>query len=181
MPIARLCYKFGPRLVIGVCGFLGGLGYILMSQLSAVWQMYLLYGVLMSFSMGAYISVLPIVARWFVRRRGLMTGIVFTGMGIGMMVVPPVVSQLIATYGWRFLPDYRGYRGSGGDRGGGAISRRDPQKMGLLPYGQTRQTGSSRGGGRFFLREALRTLQFWLVSACTLSFWSAIPWSRCTL
>ena len=98
IPIAKLCYKFGPRLVIGTCGFLGGLGLILMSQVNAIWQVYLLYGLPVALNMGAYISILPVVARWFIRRRGMMTGVVFSGMGIGMVLFPPLVSQLISLY-----------------------------------------------------------------------------------
>ena len=66
IPIARLVEKSGPRLIIGVCGFIGGLGYILMPQITAVWQMYLLYGLAMSIGMAAWVTILPIVARWFV-------------------------------------------------------------------------------------------------------------------
>jgi sugar phosphate permease len=35
--------KFGPRVVITLCGLPLGLGYALMSQVSAMWQLYLLY------------------------------------------------------------------------------------------------------------------------------------------
>lgn len=37
----RLSDRFGPRLVITVCGLIIGLGYVLMSQISAIWQIYI--------------------------------------------------------------------------------------------------------------------------------------------
>ena len=33
--------RFGPRLVVTFCGFFLGLGYLLMSQINAIWQLYL--------------------------------------------------------------------------------------------------------------------------------------------
>lgn len=45
--------RFGPRVIITGCGLLLGLGYVLMSQVSTVWQLYLFYGVII----GAVLSV----------------------------------------------------------------------------------------------------------------------------
>jgi len=168
IPIARLSHKYGPQLVIGICGFLGGLGYILMSQVTAIWQIYLLYGMLMALSMGSYISILPVVAGWFVRRRGLMTGVVFSGMGIGMVVIPPLVSQLISAYDWRLSYAIVGIVAMIGVVAGAQFLRRDPYQVGLLPYGQDRMASAGPASGAspgLTFREALRTSQFWLLSA----------------
>jgi len=167
IPIARYCDRVSPRLVIGICGLIGGVGYLLMSQLSTVWQLYLLYGLLISFTMGAYIAILPVVAKWFVKRRGLMTGVVFSGMGIGMIVIPPLASQLISAYDWRLSYIIMGVIALVGIVIGAQFLRRDPQQVGLLPYGADKMdlpspVSESRG---FTFKEALRTRQFWLVSA----------------
>ena len=45
----RLNDRFGPRLLLTVGGFLAGTGYLLMSQVSAIWQIYLYFGVLVGF------------------------------------------------------------------------------------------------------------------------------------
>jgi len=169
IPIARLCNILAPRLVIGSCGFLGGLGYILMSQVSAIWQMYLLYGVLIAIGMGGYISILPIVARWFVKRRGLMTGIVFSGMGIGMVVVPPLVSRLIALYDWRIAYIIVGIVTMAGVVIGAQFLKRNPEQTGkMLSVTQTDPsdvvTPHSEMSG-FSYQKALRTNQFWILGA----------------
>ncbi|GAH33975.1 unnamed protein product, partial [marine sediment metagenome] len=39
--VGRLNDSFGPRIVMTVCGFFLGLGYLLMSQIGAIWQLYL--------------------------------------------------------------------------------------------------------------------------------------------
>ena len=40
---ARLTDKYGPRVVVSVCALILGLGYFLMSQINAAWQLYLFY------------------------------------------------------------------------------------------------------------------------------------------
>ena len=58
--------KFGPRVVLTLCGSLLGLGYLLMSQVNAIWQFYLFYGVIIGIGMGgSVIPLLSTVARWF--------------------------------------------------------------------------------------------------------------------
>jgi MFS family permease len=80
--LGRMNDRLGPRIVMTVTAFLLGLGLILMSRLSAAWQIYLFYGIL--FGMGlssADVIALSTTARWFMRRRGMMTGIVKVGTG----------------------------------------------------------------------------------------------------
>ena len=163
IPIARLCNKFAPRIVIAFCGFLCGLGYVLMSQITTVWQIYILYAILIAIGMGAYISILPIVARWFVKRRGLMTGIVFSGMGIGMIVVSPLISRLISFYDWRITYIIMGIITMAVLTIGAQFLRRDPYQSGKVPYGtdstdiaveNARTTGIS-------YKKALQSGQFW--------------------
>jgi MFS family permease len=98
---ARAADSFGPRLVITTSGLVLGVGYFLMSQIQTTWQLYLCYGVIISSGMSAYILMLSIVAKWFERRRGMMTAVSLSGMGIGMMVMPPISNSLISHYGWR--------------------------------------------------------------------------------
>lgn len=94
--------KFGPRIVLLLCGILLALGYVLMSQISALWHLYLLYGVLIGTGVGcAYVPIMSTIARWFVARRTLMTGIVSTGTGIGGLIIPLVATRLILAYNWR--------------------------------------------------------------------------------
>ena len=94
--------RFGPRKVMTFCGLSLGLGYLLMSQVSTLGQFYLVYILLVGAGMsGAWVPVLSTVARWFVKRRSMMTGIVTSGVGIGTMVTASVVSWLISSYGWR--------------------------------------------------------------------------------
>ena len=171
--MGRLNDSLGPRVVLTICGFLVGLGYLLMSQISAAWQLYLFYGAIIGAGMGGgIIPLLSTVARWFVKRRGMMTGIVIAGAGIGASIVPPVANWLISTYGWR--PSYIIL---------GSILlvlvvlaaqplRRDPTQVGQLPFGEDEgeKHGLRLGTDGLSLREAVYTKQFWLASGMFFCF-----------
>ena len=80
----KLTDRFGPRIVITICSIFLGLGYILMSQINTIWQLYLVYGVIISIGVsGAFIPLASTIARWFILKRGMMTGILTAGVGVG--------------------------------------------------------------------------------------------------
>jgi MFS family permease len=103
MFMGRICDRFGPRLVVSICGIMLGMGYMLMSQVSFIWHLYLFYGVVTGIGLsGTYVPIISTISKWFNRRRGLMTGIVSSGMGAGTLLMAPFASWLIAIRGWRF-------------------------------------------------------------------------------
>jgi MFS family permease len=88
--------RFGPRIVITFCGILIGIGYLLMSKVNAIWQIYLFYGVIISVGMsGMFVPLMSTAARWFNKRRGLASGIVVAGVGAGIIVMPILANYLI--------------------------------------------------------------------------------------
>ena len=99
--VARLADAASPRKTATACALLLSSGYLLMSQINTAWQLYLFFGVLIGVGMGAYISMLSLVASWFEKRRGLMTGVVLSGMGLGKMIMSPITGWLITIYQWR--------------------------------------------------------------------------------
>lgn len=98
----RLSDRFGPTRVLSVTGVLYGLGYVLMSQVSAPWQMFVIFGLFLGLGMSTHdVVTLSTIARWFENRRGIMTGVVKVGTAFGQMAMPPIVAFLILTLGWR--------------------------------------------------------------------------------
>ena len=94
--------RFGPRVVMTLCGLFLAAGYLLMSQLNSLLQLYLFFSVILGIGMGgSFAPLLTLTARWFIKRRGLMTGLVVSGTGVGALVGPPVAGILISHYGWR--------------------------------------------------------------------------------
>jgi len=158
--------KFGPRVVITLCGLLLGLGYLLMSQLSVLWQLYLFYGAIVGAGMGgSFAPLMSTVARWFMRRRSTMTGIVVAGTGIGALIGPPVVSRLISGYGWRLSYIILGSIVLGVVVLCAQFIRRDPAQMGQVAYGDDAEKKKvlKQDTKELSLREAAYTMQFWIV------------------
>jgi len=172
--MGRLTDKLGPRLVMTGCGFSLGLGYLLMSQLNAIWQLYILYGLLIGIGMsGAYVPLLSTVGRWFVRKRGVMSGIASAGGGAGAIIVPPLVGWLISTYEWRTSYIITGIIALALVVLPAQFLKRDPSRIGHLPdgEGEIREDKTDLEAGSFSFQEAMRTRQFWLLCAmfaCTL-------------
>ncbi|MBA7657079.1 L-lactate transporter [subsurface metagenome] len=164
--IGRLSDKFGPRMVMSVAAFFLGLGLLLMSGLNHIWQLFLFYSVIFGIGLSA-IDIIPLstTARWFIRRRGIMTGIVKVGTGAGQLVIPLVASLLIVGYGWRISYVIIGAAAMGLLIFSGQFLRRDPAQMGLLPDGnkEFRTQSSKLAETDFYIREALRTRQFWTI------------------
>jgi MFS transporter, OFA family, oxalate/formate antiporter len=164
----RLNDRIGPKIVVVVSGISFGLGYILMSRLQVPWQLYLFYGGLVGIGLCTHdVVTLSTIARWFVRRRGMMTGIVKVGTGAGQLLVPLIASVLIAAYGWRNACSILGAVVLVSVVAAAQFMRRDPQAMGLLPDGDSAiaggvQTGTEEAGIRF--RDAVRMIPFWIMS-----------------
>lgn len=166
--VGRFNDKLGPRVLLTVCGCLLGLSYMLMSQISNIWQIYLLYGVVIGIAMsGTLVPVVSTVARWFVARRSMMTGIVWSGSAIGTTIGAPVADWLISTYNWRVSYIILGSLVLVGIVIAAQFLRRDPAQMALLPYGEKerREKGLKPEITGLSLRQALNTRQLWIILA----------------
>jgi len=113
---------------------------------------------------GVWVPQLSTVARWFVKRRTLMTGIVIAGIGIGQLIGPPVISRLIVAYDWRFSFVLLGSIVLVVMVVAAQFLRRDPAQMGQLPYGiNDREEPELESEAKSFsFKEAVRANQFWL-------------------
>lgn len=167
----RLTDRFGPRIVVTLCGLFLGAGYFLMSQVNAIWQLYLFYGVLIGIGMStAFVPLVSTVAKWFARRRGIMTGIAASGLSMGTLVMPPIANWLISLYGWR-----TSYMIIGGLALVtvliGQLLKRDPAEVGLLPYGAANPEESlGVVATGFSLQKAIATRQLWMLGGAALCF-----------
>lgn len=171
--MGRLTDRFGSRIVMTLCGFLLGLGYLLMSQVSAIWQLYLFYGVAVGIGMGgSFAPMLSTVARWFVRRRGMMTGFVVAGIGAGTIIFPPAASWLISSYGWRTSYIIIGIIALVFIILAAQFLRHDPRQIGQLPYGENEvgEENLNLQARGFSFREAIGTGQLWMLWAILFCF-----------
>lgn len=158
----KLCDKYGPRLVVTICGSLLGISYLLMSQAQVAWQIYIIFGILASIgAAGTWVPLLSTIARWFVFRRGLMSGITAAGVGVGVMLVPPLSSYFISSFGWRTSYIIIGLTVMTLVIISAQMLKRDPSEIGQSPLGMSIEHEDS--SLHFTFKEALRTRQFWLI------------------
>ncbi len=172
--VGRLSDRFGPRIVMTGCGLFLGLGYLLMSRIGAIWQLYLFYGVVVAVgSSGLDVLPLSTVARWFTKRRGIMSGILKVGSGIGILIMPLTASWLILGYGWRTSYLILGSVALAVIIVAAQFLRRDPSQKGLTAYGADKANANNSNAEEvgFTLQQAIHLRQLWLLcTMCVLIF-----------
>lgn len=158
--------KFGPRVVLPLFGILSAAGYFLVSHMNTVWQFYLYFGLIVGMGSNVFVPALSTVARWFVRRRSMMSGIAFSGAGFGLVILPPVINWIIRQYDWRLSLVIMSIMILIITVLGIILLRNDPGKMGLLPYGaETKANENTKSeSGSFSFSDAIRRREFWLLA-----------------
>lgn len=154
----KLSDKYGPRIVVTFNALLVGLGYILLSQVNSLWQMYLVWVVIGIGGTGCFAPTVSTVARWFTKRRGMAMGIVLAGFAAGGMIIPPFAQWLISSWSWQeaylalgvitliiLLPSAQ-------------FIKRSPQQIGPKPLGEQSTANLS------FI-QLIKNRQFWLLAS----------------
>lgn len=182
---AALMERFGMRRVVGGALLLVSAGSGLTVFMTSSWQLVLLWGVLVGTGTGsmALAFVATVTSRWFVRHRGLVSGVLTAAGAAGQLVFLPLVAALATDHGWRTAslavsvaalavvpvvvlllrdnPSDVGTTAYGADAA--AVTRPAESR----PDGDRRPTGSGAGVARravLALRDAARTSTFWLLA-----------------
>jgi OFA family oxalate/formate antiporter-like MFS transporter len=161
--------RFGIRVIVIICCLTTILGYLLMSQVHSVWQIYLFFGVLIGIGAAIFVPLLSTVARWFVARRSTMTGISFAGVGFGMLIFPPLINWFISLYDWRSSFFFLSAIILIISVLAVVLLKSSPDSVGQTAYGVNTEIDEDSKGidVSFTLKEAMQTRQFWLFF-CTL-------------
>ena len=165
--------RLGPRKLMLVGIPVMGLGFIFLSQVSGLFTFMLVYilGITLGNSLGMHVPASAAVANWFNRKRGLAFGIMWSGVGLGGLLVP-ALGWAIDVYGWRDASVYVGIFVIIVGVPVAALMRHRPEQYGFLPDGQIIPQKTSKGKlGKnedlevdFTAREALQTSSFWFLS-----------------
>ena len=171
---AALMERFGLRRVVsaGLLLIAAGAGLSVLAQ--AAWQLILTWGVLIGLGTGsmALVFAATVANAWFVKRRGLVIGILTAGGAAGQLVFLPLVAYLAEATSWivaslliaaaalAVLPLVV------------ALLRDRPADLGLAPYGGDSlvtpmvPTGTSAAGLALgALQRAGRTKAFWALAS----------------
>lgn len=162
-----LADKYGPRWIVTAAGSIAGLALLLVGHVQAAWQLYLFYGVIFSLGISAIWTVLiSVVSRWFVQKRGMALGLIAAGTGTGTVVMPILSRYLISAYDWRTTYTIWGVVIWLFIITVATFLRRDPESMGLKPYGWEPEKPSSAGRVMVItFGAAIRQRALWVLAA----------------
>jgi len=156
--------KFGPRVVLSLCCLISAVGFFFISFMHVVWEYYFFFGLVCGVGGNVFVPSMSTIARWFVWRRSLMSGLTFSGAGFGMLIFPPIINWFLDVFDWRFslvilslfifivfvLTVF--------------LIKRDPTEVGQTAYGADcpENSGHRLAGKSIPLPVAVRTKEFWL-------------------
>jgi MFS family permease len=101
--VGVLVDRLGPRRLLLIGSVLLGIGLCASALVTALWQIVLLYGIVMTFGANCLglVAFVPLLSRHFVRRRGMAISIVQSANGIARGISAPAVQLSISLIGWR--------------------------------------------------------------------------------
>ncbi len=163
--------RYGPKVTTMTGGLFLVSGLLLTTQVNALWQLYITFGLIGIGMSSAYSPLMTTASRWFIKRRGLALGIIGSGISAGPLIMAPVASYLILNYGWRFCFGVMGC--AAGSLIVAALAlRRSPEVTLKRPAEEidndsVQQPEPKIGhaiseSGEFSLKEAINTKAFWM-------------------
>lgn len=101
--IGRIAQRGYVRALIGGGVAVTGCGLLLMAQVTALWQLGLVFALCFGFALNTLMGVAAttIIVNWFERDRGLAIGLSNVGASLGGFVMAPAMTALVAGHGWR--------------------------------------------------------------------------------
>ena len=161
--VGRLADRHGPRVMLLVTVGLAGTGFGLISTVGALWQLYVLVGLVAGTGMSSfYLLSTATVAHWFPDRRGLAIALVLIGFNLGYMVSGPLAAALIPRLGWRPAYAVIGF-------GCATLALLAATTVRLPRPGERQSLGVTHAGrasavGGVTLRQALADSRFWCLN-----------------
>ncbi|MFF0478325.1 MFS transporter [Streptomyces sp. NPDC004284] len=168
---AALMDRFGIRKVVAVALTIISAGSLLTVWMTAAWQLVLYWGILVGLGSGsmALAFAATVTNRWFVARRGLVTGILTAAGASGQLIFLPLLSRLVEHHGWRPAAVTVSLAALAVVPFVWLLLRDHPADVRLAPYGgeyadkPAPVTGAARRATTVLLRAA-RTGPFWLLA-----------------
>lgn len=158
--------RLGPRRVTlaGLLLIVGGL--IPLTMIDQLWQLILLWGVVVGVGTGMVASVLAatVALRWFNRYRGLILGILGGAAAAGQLVFLPTLITLNTSSGWRAVITVLAVGASSALVLALLFMRDRPESVGIIALGEAAPSAAASDARFTSLRDALRTRDFWLLA-----------------
>ena len=159
--------RIGGRKVISFsCLFLGG-GTLLMGEAKSFAASAFSYGLVGIGAAAMWVPTVTLIQSWFgVKKRGLALGILSTSYGIGFGSMGLILPVIVSNYDWRAGWTILGIGGVSLFILNGALLRDRPNRMGLLPWGESdvKVTESVLPSKRMGYLDILKEQRFWIIS-----------------
>ena len=134
---AVLMERYGLRRIVCSALVLIATGLVLATRMTALWQLLVLWGVVLGVGSGLTALVLgaTVANRWFEQRRGLVMGLLTASSATGQLIFLPIAASLIEHHGWRVavLPVFTSCLVVAGLAF--CLLRDRPKELGLSPFG----------------------------------------------
>ncbi len=174
--VGALVDRYGPRILLPTGAAIMAFGMWRLGGLQELWHFYLFYGLVMAFGriMIAMTPHIAILSNWFIKQRGTAIGLAGSGIGIGSVILIPMVQFSLARLGWRdgcalialviFLVLFPL---------NAFFQRLRPEDMGLAPDGETSTKEDSRNAERYEPSSPTGSMESWTVSSAirTSRYW----------
>jgi OFA family oxalate/formate antiporter-like MFS transporter len=98
----KLAIQYSTRKVVIMGGFILAIGFIIASFVTASfpWLLWLSYGVMGGLGMGfTYSTTIACAQKWYPEKKGLVTGLIVSALGLGGVIFTPIIEMLIVNYG----------------------------------------------------------------------------------
>lgn len=168
---AALMDRFGIRRVVALALTVIAAGSVATVWMTSSWQLILYWGVLVGLGSGsmALAFAATVTNRWFVARRGLVTGILTAAGASGQLVFLPLLAWQVEHHGWRPAAVTVSLAALAVVPFVWLLLRDHPADIGTTPYGgaYTAKPAPVPGAARRALRvlvKAARTGPFWLLA-----------------
>jgi MFS family permease len=174
-----LADRWGSRRLAIIGMILTGLGLVMAGIAPNLTTVYAAYGLGIGLGVGcSYVPAIGAVQRWFLRQRGLASGLAVSGIGAGTLVMPPLAASLIDTFGWRNAYIALGILAAVVGGGTALLIENDPRGRGLGPDGAIpNHPADTRPSGGVSISDAVTSWRFvGLYLACLIgSFGLFVP------
>jgi len=170
--VGHLLDRYGPKPIMLAAVLLMGVGYLLLSQVNGYAAFLLVYlGVISLAHAGGFMHApMVLINTWFIRYRARAITVSSAAFGMGGVLVAPLLSVIVQTWGWRWGAAVAGMLFLALGVPLALTVRRSPESMGLRPDGDPpvlRKPGadgaeeSGEAEGDVTVAEALRSFAFW--------------------
>ena len=171
---AAFMNRFGVRRVAATALTLIAAGVLGSFAMTQVWQLFLLWGVVVGFGTGLTAMVLgaTVATRWFSKRRGLVIGLLTASSATGQLVFLPALASLTEALGWRSALTFVLGMLILAAVIVLTLMRDRPSDIGLAPYGADAPVATPAGPTTFkamlaspivALKDASRSRTFWVL------------------